>query len=145
VKALERAFKDPNESFVRTLMDIAGVEGKRTSKLLGEHRPYTSEAMNTFFDKKLLERVGFAEREDLVKVPPAETQPAPTVPEVPDDQPKAEDSSVVTTEAEMEVYDHVRHRLPFLIYRDEDLFRKLDHVYFKDFKGVFAVCYKRVW
>jgi hypothetical protein len=43
----------------------------------------------------------------------------------------------------MEVYDHVRHRLPFLIDRDEDLFRKLDNVYFKDFKGVFAVCYKQ--
>jgi predicted type IV restriction endonuclease len=143
VKALESAFKDPNESFVRTLMDIASVEGKRTTKLLGEHRPYISEAMNTFFDKKLLERVGFAEREDLVKVPPAETQPAPTTPEVADEQPKTEDSSVVTTEAELEVYDHVRHRLPFLIDRNEDLFRKLEHVYFKDFKGVFAVCYKQ--
>jgi hypothetical protein len=39
VKALESAFKDPNESFVRTLMDMAGVEGKRTTKLLGEHIP----------------------------------------------------------------------------------------------------------
>jgi hypothetical protein len=32
--------------------------------------------------------------------------------------------------------------LPFLIDRNENLFRKLEHVYFKDFKGVFAVCYK---
>jgi hypothetical protein len=143
VKALESAFKDPNESFVRALMDMAGVEGKRTTKLLGEHKPYISEAMNTFFDKKLLERVGFAEREDLVKVIPAETQPAPSAPEVPDERSEAEDSSVVTTEAELEVYDYVRHRLPFLIDRDEDLFRKLDNVYFKDFKGVFALCYKQ--
>jgi hypothetical protein len=93
VKALESAFKDPSESFVRTLMDMAGVEGKRTAKLLGEHRPYISEAMNTFFDKKLLERVGFAEREDLVKVSPAETQPAYSAPAVPDEQPEAEDSA----------------------------------------------------
>jgi predicted type IV restriction endonuclease len=142
VKALESAFKDPNESLVRTLMDMAGVEGKRTTKLLGEHKPYISEAMNTFFDKKLLERVGFAEREDLVKVSPPETGPAPSAPEVPAEQP-AVDSSVLTTEAELEVYDYVRHRLPFLIDRDEDLFRKLDIVYFKDFKGVFAVCYKQ--
>ena len=69
VKALETAFKDPSESVVRTQMDLAGVEGKRTAKLLGEHKPYICEAMNAFFDKKLLERVGFAEREDLVKVP----------------------------------------------------------------------------
>jgi hypothetical protein len=124
-------------------MDVAGVEGRRTNKLLEEHKPYIREAMNAFFDKKLLERVGFAEREDLVKVPPTETQPAPSAPAVSDDQPKGEDSSVVTTEAELEVYDYVRHRLPFLIDRDEDLFRKLDNVYFKDFKGVFALCYKQ--
>ena len=53
------------------------------------------------------------------------------------------DTRVVTTEAELEVYDYVRHRLPFLINRDEELFHKLDNVYFKDFKGVFAVCYKQ--
>jgi predicted type IV restriction endonuclease len=143
VKALEEAFKDPNENFVRTLMDMAGVEGKRTTKLLGEHKPYISEAMNAFFDKKLLERVGFAEREDLVKVPPPETQPAPPVPEAPDGQPETESSSIVTTDVELEVYDYVRHRLPFLIDRDEDLFRKLNHVYSRDFKGVFALCYKQ--
>jgi hypothetical protein len=144
VKALERAFKAPNESLVKALMDMARVEGKRTAKLLEEHRPYISEAMNTFFDKKLLERVGFAEREDLVKVPPAETQPAPSPAlEISDDQPKAEGSDIVTTEAELEVYDYIRHKLPFLIDRDEDLFRKLDHVYFKDFRGTFAVCYKQ--
>ena len=100
--------------------------------------------MNTFFDKTLLERVGFAEREDLVKVSPAETQPAqPPAQETPDDQPKAEGSDIVTTEAELEVYDYARHRLPFFIDRDEDLFRKLDHVYFRDFRGTFAVCYKQ--
>jgi len=124
------------------LIDMAGVEGKRTTKLLGEHRPYISEAMNAFFDKKLLERVGFAEREDLVKVPPPEMQPAPPAPEATDEQPESEGSSIVTTEAEQEVNDYVRHRLPFLIDRNEDLFRKLDHVYSKDFKGVFALCYK---
>jgi predicted type IV restriction endonuclease len=143
VKALERAFNDPNESVIRTLMDIAGVEGKRTTKLLGEHKPYISEAMNAFFDKKLLERVGFAEREDLVKVSPPEVQAAPLAPEVSDEQPAGEESEIVTTEAELEVYDYVRHRLPFLINRDEDLFRKLDNVYFKDLKGVFALCYKQ--
>src|SRR5215218_6474791 len=91
VESLEEAFNDPNEGFVRTLIDMVGVEGKRTSKLLGEHKPYIREAMNAFFDKKLLVRVGFAEREDLVKVPPTETQPAPSAPEIPDDQLEAED------------------------------------------------------
>jgi hypothetical protein len=51
---------------------------------------------------------------------------------------------VVTTEAEMEVYEYVRHRLPFLIERDEDLFRKLDNLSFRDYKGTFVVSYKQV-
>lgn len=101
--------------------------------------------MNAFFDKKLLERVGFADREDLVKVPPSEPQPTPPpTEEIPDDQLKAEGSDIVTTEAELEVYDYVKHRLPFLIDRDEDLFRKLENVRFRDYKGTFAVSYKQV-
>ena len=144
VEALERAFRVPDESFVRTLMDVAGIEGRRTSRLIEEHKLFITEAMNTFFDKKLLERVGFADREDLVKVPSTEIQPPPPVQaEVPDDQAKVVVSDVETSEAELEVYNYVRSRLPFLIERDEALFRKLENVYFKDFKGTFAVSYKQ--
>jgi predicted type IV restriction endonuclease len=148
VEALEQAFRDPDESIVKTLMDVAGVEGRRTNKLLDEHKLYITEAMNTFFDKKLLERVGFADREDLVKVPPVEVQLSPATQEIPDDQsiekePKAGDSDIVTTEVELEIYNYVKHRLPFLIDRDEDLFRKLDDIYFRDYKGTFAVSYKQ--
>jgi predicted type IV restriction endonuclease len=143
VKALETAFRDPNESFLRTLMDMAGVEGKRTAKLLGEHKSYIIEAMNTFFDKKLLERVGFADREDLVKVPPAEAQTPPVTQEVSDEQLEPGDSGIVTTEAERWVYEYVRHRLPFLIERDEELFHKLENIYSRDYKGTFVVSYKQ--
>jgi predicted type IV restriction endonuclease len=141
VDTLDKAFKDPDERFVRTLMDMAGIEGRRMPRLLEEHTLYIKEAMNTFFDKKLLERVGFADRSDIVKVPPSEApSPPPTqeIPQVPADAP-----DIVTTETEMEVYEYVKHRLPFLIARDEDLFRKLDHVYFKDFRGTFTISYKQ--
>ena len=77
VDTLDEAFKEPDERFVRTLMDMAGIEGRRMPRLLEEHTQYIREAMNTFFDKKLLERVGFADRSDIVKVPPSEG-PAPT-------------------------------------------------------------------
>jgi predicted type IV restriction endonuclease len=148
VEALEDSFRDPDETVVRTLMDVAGVEGRRTNKLLAEHKLYIVEAMNAFFDKKLLERVGFAEREDLVKVPPAELQiPAPAQ-ESPSEQPvaeqpKTEGSDIVTTEAEEEVYDYVKRRLPFLIDRDEDLYRRLDDVNYRDYKGAFTISYKQ--
>lgn len=148
VEALEDTFRDPDEIVVRTLMDVAGVEGRRTNKLLAEHKLYIIEAMNAFFDKKLLERVGFAEREDLVKVPPAELQAPVSTQESPSDQPVAEhpeadNSDIVTTETEKEVYDYVKRRLPFLIERNEDLFRKLDDVYYRDYKGTFTVSYKQ--
>jgi predicted type IV restriction endonuclease len=143
VETLETAFKDPDERVVRTLMDIAGVEGRKTTNRLEEHTLYITEAMNTFFDKKLLERVGFADREDLVKVSPAESQPTPLVQETPEEEPKVDDLSIVTTEAEMKVYNYVRQRLPFLIARDDDLFRKLENINFKDFRGSFAVSYKQ--
>ena len=110
-------------------------------RLVEEHTLYIREAMNTFFDKKLLERVGFADRHDIVKVPPSEPERIPTAQE--SEQARSVESDIVTTEAEMEVYEYVKHRLPFLIARDEDLFRKLDQVYFRDFRGIFAVSYKQ--
>jgi predicted type IV restriction endonuclease len=143
VEALEREFRDPDESLVRTLMDMAKVEGKKTARLLEEHKHYISEAMNTFFDKKLLERVGFADRDDIVKVPTPDSEPAPPVQETSPGQREAEGPSIVTTEAERQVYEYVKQRLPFLIARDDDLFRKLDHVYFRDFRGTFAISYKQ--
>ena len=37
------------------------------------------------------------------------------------------------------MYDYVKQRLPFLIARDDDLFHKLENVYFEDFRGTFAI------
>ena len=141
VDTLDNVFRDPDERFVRTLMDMAGIEGRRMPRLVEEHTLYIREAMNTFFDKKLLERVGFADRDDIVKVPPSEAQRTPPAQE--SEQARSVESDIVTTEAEMEVYEYVKHRLPFLIARDEDLFRKLDHLYFRDFRGTFAISYKQ--
>jgi hypothetical protein len=76
-----------------------------------------------------------------VKVPPVEAQPTPPGQE--SEQPKSVEADIVTTEAEMEVYEYVKHRLPFPIARDEDLFRKLDNIYFKDYRGTFAISYKQ--
>jgi predicted type IV restriction endonuclease len=140
VDTLDNVFSDSDERFVRTLMDMAGIEGRRMPRLVEEHTLYIREAMNTFFDKKLLERVGFADRSDIVKVHPSEGS---TPPQDTPQQATADAPDIVTTEAEMDVYEYVKHRLPFLIARDEDLFRKLDHLYFTDFRGTFAISYKQ--
>lgn len=147
VYALEQTFKDPQENIVRALMDVANIEGRRTNKLLAEQKSVVAEAINQFFDKKLLERVGFANREDLIRVPAADISTAvPT--ETSDDngakvEPVKGSSGIVTTDIEIEAFDYVGHRLPFLIERDEDLFGKLRHISYRDFKGIFAVSYKQ--
>ena len=141
VDTLDNVFRDPDERFVRTLMDMAGIGGRRMPRLVEEHTLYIREAMNTFFDKKLLERVGFADRDDIVKVPRSEPHRTPPAQE--SEPARSVESDIVTTEAEMEVYEYVKHRLPFLIARDEDLFRKLDYVYFRDYRGTFTVSYKQ--
>lgn len=43
----------------------------------------------------------------------------------------------------MEVYEYIKHRLTFLIACDEDLFHELNHIYFKDYRGIFAISYKQ--
>ena len=143
VGVLEQAFEDPDETFVRVLMDMAHIEGRRMPRLLEEHTLYIREAMNVFFDKKLLERVGFADRDDIVKVPDADSQRSAAIQETAPEQREAEEPSIVTTDVEREVYHYVKQRLPFLIARDDSLFRKLENVYFKDFRGTFAVSYKQ--
>lgn len=148
VDALDRAFQQPNEAMVRTIMDLAGTEGRRTSKLVEEHAPMVTDAIQSFFDKKLLERVGFASRQDLVRVPAATlaTSPVPieigTEP-VPEPAASVVDSGIVTTETERAVFDFVRRRLSFLIGGDEEMFKKLDHLFPVDYKTVFSVCYKQ--
>lgn len=159
---LERVFQSPDEGMVRTLMDAAKIDGRRTGKLVEEHAPVVREAMQAFLDKKILERVGFAERGDLVRVPPAValpaglTTPASVSADVAAPAPVgvaagAEASvgesgigdGIATTETELAVFEYVRHRLPFLIDRDEALYAKLTHLYPRDFKTRFTVCYKQ--
>jgi hypothetical protein len=76
VMALEKNFADPSETMVRSLMDLANIDGRRTGRLMEEHTPIVAEAIQVFFDKKLLERVGFAERQDIVRVTAPAQAPA---------------------------------------------------------------------
>lgn len=143
VETLERNFEQPDERLVRVLMDINGVGGRRTGRLVEEHASIIADAVQALFDKKILARVGFAERQDLVRMRPEipsaplplQTEEAPA--------PVAGEEGVVTTETEQFVYDYVRTRLPFLIERDEALFGKISLVKPMDYKTVFSVYYKQ--
>ena len=68
VDVLEKIFDHPSKTFVKVMMDLASVEGYKGAARLEEHTTIVSEAMRIFFDKKFLARVGFADRQDLVRV-----------------------------------------------------------------------------
>lgn len=53
------------------------------------------------------------------------------------------DDGIVTTETERAVFAYVLRRLPFLIDREEALYEKLTHLYPRDYKTRFTVCYKQ--
>lgn len=142
VAALQACFAAPDERFVRVLMDIAHIQGRRTTRTVEEHTPLVVQAIETLIDRRILERVGFAERNDLVRIPP-EAQP-PAEASAPAAAPtNGRTDGVVTTEAEVRAMKYVRGRLPFLIDRDEALFRALEHIRAVDYKTVFTVYYKQ--
>lgn len=145
---LEETFNHPSETFIKAMMDLAGIEGRRTAAKLEEHTPIVNEAMHIFFDKKLLARVGFADRRDLVRVPGTETAADSDAPESVieasvQEQPEPVDLGIVTTETELQVFNYVKSRLSFLIDRNEDLFEKLNDVFMRDYKTTFTVSYKQ--
>ena len=137
--ALQRVLANPDERFVRVMMDVASIEGRRTSRMMEEHAPLVREAADTMLDRKILERVGFADRSDLVRIPAESPAPAETAREAA----APVESGVVTTATELQVLEYVRTRLPFLIERDEDLFRKLSDIRSVDHKTVFCVFYRQ--
>ena len=142
VEVLARTLADPEERFVRTLLDMANIEGRRTTRMIEEHTPIIRDAAQALLDRLILARVGFADRKDLVKVP-AETASPSMAAEAPPPEAAPEESGVVTTATEQEVYDYVRRRLPFLIAGDEQLYQRLENLRPVDYKTVFSVYYKQ--
>lgn len=145
-EVLDTNFTEPSEEFQRALMDMAGVEGRRTARMMEDHMPIVREALSHFLDRKILERVGFASRQDLVRTSAAAQAPAAATPHEDASVPPAgatdAEDGIITTETEMAVFDHVRTRLAFLV-RDEALFNKLRDIQWVDFKTRFVVFYKQ--
>jgi hypothetical protein len=142
VEVLNRTLSEPDERFVRTLLDMANIDGRRTTRMIEEHTPIVRDAAQALLDRLILARVGFADRKDLVKVP-AEAVAATQAAEAPPAEAAPAESGVVTTETELEVFDYVRRRLPFLIAGDEELYQRLNHLRPVDYKTVFSVYYKQ--
>jgi predicted type IV restriction endonuclease len=143
VEVLNRTLSEPDERFVRTLLDMANIDGRRTTRMIEEHTPIVRDAAQALLDRLILARVGFADRKDLVKVPAEAAAATPTAAETPPVEAAPGESGVVTTETELEVFDYVRRRLPFLIAGDEELYQRLNNLRPVDYKTVFSVYYKQ--
>lgn len=145
VDVLGRTLLEPDERFVKAMLDLANIEGRRTTRMVEEHTPIIRDAAQALLDRLILARVGFADRRDLVKVPAEAAMPAAAAPatEAAAAPSPADESGVVTTETELEVYAYVRQRLPFLIAGDEELFGRLGQLHPVDYKTVFSVYYKQ--
>jgi hypothetical protein len=143
VDVLGRTFSQPDERFVKTMLDMANIDGRRTTRMVEEHTPIIRDAAQALLDRLILARVGFADRKDLVKVPAEAAVAAPAAAETVPAAAPVDESGIVTTETETEVYGYVRRRLPFLIAGDEDLFQRLQHLRPVDYKTVFSVYYKQ--
>ncbi|HYR07641.1 MAG TPA: type I restriction endonuclease [Longimicrobium sp.] len=143
VEVLNRTLSEPDERFVRTLLDMANIDGRRTTRMIEEHTPIVRDAAQALLDRLILARVGFADRKDLVKVPSEAAAATPPAAEAPPAEAAPGESGVVTTETELEVFDYVRRRLPFLIAGDEELYQRLNHLRPVDYKTVFSVYYKQ--
>lgn len=141
IDALESILNEPAPELVRVLMDKIEVDGNRTSKLIGEHTPIVMDAVHAFMDRKILERVGFANRNDLVRTPPSTTGEAEIVGA---DAKGEEDSSasIQTTEAELHLFDYVTKRLSFLV-NEQSLFERIDDIKWVDHKTVFCIYYRQ--
>ena len=140
IDSLDRLLTEPGDGLVRILVDMANVQGMKTAKVMSEHRPLVAEAVQTYMDRKILERVGFASRQDLVRTNAA---PAVETPEATDVVPKKDPTSeILTTEQEMAVFNYVVKRLAFMV-SDEALFAKIDALKWVDHKTVFCVYYKQ--
>ena len=144
IATLNRSFENPSDTFVRALMDLAGVEGIKTTKLRKEHVPMIQESLQLFLDQKILERVGFASRQDLVKVKKERSERS-KLDDSEGEQPVkiSHRGGIITTDTELMLFDYVKGRLAFLVDNDE-LFRKARELQFVDHKTVFWVYYKQV-
>lgn len=142
IDSLDQLLAEPGDALVRELMDMAQVhpERKRTTKLIHEHKPLVKEAVQMYMDRKILERVGFANRQDLVRTSAITTEGEAKEEGAVDA--KSRISEIETTEAEMHLYDYVCKRLSFLV-KEESLFDKIENVRWVDHKTVFSVYYKQ--
>lgn len=135
VQQIARLAEEPNEQFVRMLLQNAGLSHIR-SKALTEYIELTRSAFREFVSIRILQRLDLPTKG-------LESDKAAIAPEtVALETPLKPDDGIVTTETELEVYHYVKRRLSFLV-KEDALFDEIANVEYRDYKGKFVVFYKK--
>lgn len=135
VQQIAKLAEEPNEQFVRMLLQNAGLSHIR-SKALTEYIDLTRSAFREFVSIRILQRLDLPtkgmEGEKSIIVPEA----------IAVETPLKTDDGIVTTEAELEVFNYVKRRLSYLV-KDDSLFDEISNVEYRDYKGKFVVFYRK--
>lgn len=135
IQQIARLAEEPNEQFVRMLLQNAGLSHIR-SKALTEYIDLTRSAFREFVSIRILQRLdlptkGLETEKTLIAIDTATVDSAT----------KGEDG-IITTDVEIEVYHYVKRRLSFLV-TDDNLFDEISNIEYRDYKGKFVVYYKK--
>ncbi len=135
VQQIAKLAEEPNEQFVRMLLQNTGLSHIR-SKALAEYIELTRNAFREFVSIRILQRLDLPTKgleADKVIIAPEVSSVEIT---------SKTDDGIVTTEVELEIFNYAKRRLSFLI-KDEALFNEITTIDYHDYKGKFVVYYKK--
>lgn len=138
INFLEKSLNNPDEDFIRYLLSKAeGINQKITRKIIEDNYDNVKTAFMGFIDKRILDRVGLADKR-LIKF----EEKKEDIPEC-NIQNTVIPQDIVTTENETYAYEYAKQRLAFLVTTDE-LYQGLQYIKCEDLKTTFMVYYKKV-
>jgi predicted type IV restriction endonuclease len=135
VQQIAKIAEDPSESFVRILLQNAGLSHVR-QRALAEYTSLTKNAFREFVNIRILQRL------DLPTKDKEAEKILPHLESAPSEVEKKTADGIITTEIELEIFDYTKRRLAFLI-NDAALFEEISKIEYRDYKGKFVVFYKK--
>ena len=136
VQQIEILAKSPSDAFVRLLLQGIGLSNVR-SKAMSDYTELTKNAFGEFINLRILQRLDLPAKDKEAEKPLVPAEPSKI---------DVEDNKVsepTPSDIELEVFEYTKKRLAFLSDTDE-LYNAIDGIEFKDYKGKFAVFYKKV-
>lgn len=131
---LSGEFANPSEDFTRFVLSAVNIKNVRKNAI-DTYRGVAKAAFSDVFKSHLLNRL------DIADGRPKSTATTPVTPEILPTNPDID--RIVTTEAELAIFEEIRRRLSFLAGGDLELFAHVQKVGYRDYQGKFIVFYDK--